>query len=182
MKPGVSSAGADGVTSQSAADGRTRRRWATRRRWLWVAAAAHAHCLRRPRRDCPTATSRARDTPTPTRTTGASGAAARAPSGMCARRPTPPSPRTRTRTPFDAAARDELTPVLVCHVTDDSRSPNRRLSIGPPPSSVRILVFYKVLENLIFNSLKFYSLIYITVKVIEYKTVPGKLVCARIFT
>lgn len=171
-------ADAAGATTRSGArHAPTRRRWATRRRWRWGGAAARARCPRRRRRRvCRTGTSRARGTLTPTRTTGASGAAARARSGTCAR-----------RTPYDAPAsapRLERSRFILGDrvYIDDSRCSAVRTSLparrGPPPNSS----IYEVLENLIFNSLKFYSLICITVRAIEVWDGAGRIVCARIFT
>lgn len=66
----------------------------------------------------------------------------------------------------------------VCICVDRPSSSRRSASAGDYPNSS----IYKVLEILIFNSLKFYSLIYITVKVIEVYNSARRLVCARIFT
>lgn len=128
---------------------------------------------RRPGRHpgCLTDTSRESGTPTRTRTTGASGAAARARSGTCAR--LRPSHR-RTPTPSEAPGPGKLPrpPVSsrVCLVKDDfRRSPPRTRRRDRPSAASECpnSSIYKVLENLIFNSLKFYSLIYIKVKVFE---------------
>ncbi|XP_068628333.1 LOW QUALITY PROTEIN: voltage-dependent calcium channel type A subunit alpha-1 [Battus philenor] len=122
-----------------------------------------------PARGCPTGTSRARATRTRMRTTGASSAAARAPGGTCARcgltrtpsdasLPTAPVVRRRPRAPCAQCAPPLHVQTLVAQ--EFGRSP------GPPASCIHELYpnssIYKVLENLIFNSLKFYSLIYIT--------------------